>query len=212
MATSKDHRQHIGIDFDNTLICYDEAFLAAAKKRGLVSHNFLANKRALRDAIRQTPDGELHWQKLQGYVYGQGLDSAALFEGAGNFLVRCREEGYEISIVSHKTQYGHYDPEHVDLRKAALGWMEDQRFFSSTGFGIARDHVYLEASRPDKLVRIGAIRCTHFIDDLEEVLSDPGFPMDVDKILFCESREAPSGAFTVCRSWQEIEQAIFHAG
>jgi hypothetical protein len=36
--------------------------------------------------------------------------------------------------------------------------------------------VFLEPTKADKLTRIATLGCTHFIDDLPEFLSDPGFP------------------------------------
>ena len=58
----------IGIDFDNTLIDYDQVFTAAAKRRGLIDAAFDGSKRAVRDSIRLLPNGEFAWQLLQGYV------------------------------------------------------------------------------------------------------------------------------------------------
>ena len=51
----------IGIDFDNTLIDYDGVFVAAARERGLIGREIAGSKRAVRDAIRLLPDGELTW-------------------------------------------------------------------------------------------------------------------------------------------------------
>src|SRR6266705_6859342 len=126
----------IGIDFDNTLIDYDRVFLAAARERGLVTADFLGPKRALRDAIRLLPDGELTWQRLQGYVYGAGIGGAVPFAGAAGFLRRCAAEGAQAFIVSHKTRYGHFDPARIDLREAARHWMIEQGILAPEGGGI----------------------------------------------------------------------------
>ena len=58
----------IGLDFDNTIIRYDEVFLAEAKRRGLVAPEFRGTKQAVRDTIRLLPSGEVAWQQLQGHV------------------------------------------------------------------------------------------------------------------------------------------------
>ena len=128
----------IGIDFDNTLIDYDRVFLGAARERGLVAGDFRGSKREVRDAIRLLPDGELAWQRLQGHVYGAGIGGAVMFDGADVFLRRCRVLGLDVLVVSHKTRYGHLDPARVDLREAALGWMEAHGFFDVDGFGLRR--------------------------------------------------------------------------
>src|SRR5947209_6805143 len=176
-------KKRIGIDFDNTIVAYDNAFLAAAKERSLLARDFSGDKRVIRDAIRLLPEGELAWQRLQSFVYGQRLDRAELFEGVDAFLHRCRAEGHEVFIVSHKTEHGHFDPQQVSLRKAALSWMEGRGFFHASGYAIPVENVFFESSRADKLRRIAALECTCFIDDLEEVLNDPSFP-PIKRILF----------------------------
>ena len=119
----------IGLDFDNTLITYDDVFLNLARERGLTGADFLGRKQAIRDAIRLLPDGELSWQQLQGQVYGKGVARALMFDGVGSFLKQCRQHNVPVVIVSHKTEFGHHDPERVNLRQAALDWMTEQGFF-----------------------------------------------------------------------------------
>src|ERR1700704_1265663 len=188
----------IGIDFDNTLIGYDEVFRAAARERGLLDSGFGGNKQALRDAIRLLLDGELTWQRLQGQVYGKGIGGAAMCEGADAFLHRCRAVGHAVFVVSHKTEYGHHDPDRVNLREAALDWMKARGFFAPDIYAIPRENVFFETSRADKLKRIAALNCTYFIDDLEEVLTDPDFPPGVNRVLFGASGSSPNLA--ICSS------------
>src|SRR5262249_4514132 len=200
----------IGIDFDNTVITYDDVFLAAAKERGLIEASFQGGKQAVRDAIRLLPDGELAWQRLQGYVYGQGISKAAMFEGVHAFLRRCRLEQRRILIVSHKTEYGHYDPSGVNLREAALNWMRENGIVGSGECAVSSESVFFEDTRADKLARIAVLGCTHFIDDLEEVLTDPAFPAGVTRILFSERiAAAPDAPYVVCPSWRHIEKQVF---
>jgi hypothetical protein len=199
----------IGIDFDNTVIAYDQVFSAAAKRAGLIGADFVGGKQAVRDSIRLLPDGELTWQRLQGQVYGKGISGAALIPGVDVFLRRCRAEGCSVSIVSHKTEYGHYDSERVNLRDVARGWIAANGLMEGE-FGIPSSNVFFEGTRSEKLARIAALSCTHFIDDLEEVLLDPAFPTGVERILFAE-HDAPKSAapYAVCASWREIEDRVF---
>ena len=200
----------IGLDFDNTIITYDDVFLSTAQEWGLVGSDFIGRKQAVRDAIRLLPDGELLWQRLQGQVYGKGLAKAKMFEGVDSFLHRCRVNNVPVMIVSHKTEFGHYDPDRVNLREAARNWMTVRGFFSDSGYAIARGNVYFEGTRQAKLSRIEQLGCTHFIDDLEEVLSDPAFPPGLERILFTEDIHA-SGPYIVCPTWQHIEKQVFRA-
>jgi hypothetical protein len=196
----------IGIDFDNTVVRYDEVFLAVARERKLLGPTFSGNKQAVRDAIRRLPDGEIAWQRLQGHVYGNGIAKAAMFEGVDAFLRRCRAGRHRVFIVSHKTEFGHADPDRVNLREAALGWMEAHGFFAPDVYGIGRGNVFFEATRREKLQRIAALTCTYFIDDLEEVLTDPAFPAGVNRILFGAGVASPH--LMACATWQRIDEAI----
>jgi len=199
----------IGIDFDNTIITYDAVFGVIARQRGLVGDGFCGrSKQAIRDHVRLLPEGEIAWQQLQGQVYGRGIAGATMFPGVGTFLRRCRAQRLPVVIVSHKTEYGHYDPERVNLRRAALDWMTAQGFFRD--FALSTENVFFEGTRGEKLRRIADLSCTHFIDDLEEVLTDPGFPPGVARILFANGAGTPAAApYVVCRSWRAIEEHIF---
>jgi hypothetical protein len=198
----------IGIDFDNTIIAYDEVFCLMAQSCGLIDAGFSGRKQAVRDAIRLGPDGELAWQRLQGQVYGKGIKGARLVGGVQAFLRRCRAEQCAVVVVSHKTEYGHYDPDRVNLRKAALDWMTTQGLFAGD-CAIKLEDIYFEDTRAEKLKRIAALRLTHFIDDLEEVLTDPGFPPTVKRILFTDEKQPAAAPYVSCRSWQEIEAQVY---
>ena len=198
----------IGIDFDNTIITYDGVFRAAAEAGGLIAPGFSGNKQAVRDAIRLLPDGELAWQRLQGQVYGKGIGAAAMVDGVEAFLRRCRAEGCAVMVVSHKTEYGHFDPDRVNLRKAALDWMTGQGLLGGD-HGIALADVYFESTRAEKLRRIALLSLTHFVDDLEEVLNDPDFPPNVERILFADGSQPVSSSYTSCPAWRDIERQIF---
>ena len=57
----------VGLDFDNTLACYELVFPEAAKKLGLVNNDWSGTKK-LKDWLLNRK-GDLEWQKLQGLVY-----------------------------------------------------------------------------------------------------------------------------------------------
>src|SRR4051812_39907432 len=126
----------IGIDLDNTLICYDQAFQRVGREEGLLPPSFDGDKAAVKRALlKERPDGLL-WETLQGLVYGRRIDAAVLFDGVSRFLETCRARGDSVAIVSHKTALAHHDALRTDLRAAAMGWMERNRFFDSTGLGL----------------------------------------------------------------------------
>lgn len=210
MTTSSSSALRIGIDFDNTIAGYDAPFCVVARELGLVPAEFVGTKQAVRSAVRLLEDGERHWQRLQGQVYGARMDGATLFDGVMAFFESCRRRpDTEVFIISHKTQYGHFDEAQVDLRAAARRWLTLQGFFDFARFGLTPDRVFFETTRAEKIARIGAVGCTHFIDDLEEVLDDPAFPADVSRILFTNGQQPTSGhPYRVCESWAEIGKSI----
>ena len=197
----------IGLDLDNTLICYDRAFEVAAKERGLIPHDFSGNKQQIRDFIRALPgrDGEREWQKLQGYVYGKGIQHAELFAGVTEFLQHAVSLGATLHIVSHKTQFGHFDPDKVDLREAAKAFLQAMGVFAH----LPQDQVSFHTTRDEKIARITELDFDLFIDDLEEVLGDPSFPVATKRFLF--SAIAPEGthSFESFADWQSIRDTVF---
>ena len=204
--------KRIGIDFDNTIVTYDEVFCAVAKLSGLIDPAFVGNKQEVRDAIRTLPGGELAWQRLQGRVYSKGIADAKMIDGFEAFLHRCRVERCATMIVSHKTEYGHFDPDRVSLRDAARSWMTAQGLLDSK-CGLPTANVFFESTRSEKLARIASLSCTHFVDDLEEVLSDPDFPPGVQRILLSDcARTNGLAPYIVCTSWRDIGEQIFERG
>lgn len=203
--------QIIGVDFDNTLVSYDDLLERLARERGLVPADTAPGKKTIRDSIRQLPEGEIEWQKLQGVVYGPRMDEAQLIGGVPDFFQACRQHGVRSVIVSHKTEYAGYDDTRTNLRQSALAWMEAHRFFESDGLGLRREDVHFAGTRAEKIAAIKQIGCTLFIDDLEETYLEPTFPSDVEKLLFAPRGHAPLPGVRVCHTWREILDYVFHA-
>ena len=200
----------IGLDFDNTIVAYDEIFLAMARQWGLIPEHFSGAKTQLRDWLRAATDGELQWQRLQGHVYGKQMENAKLFPGVAGFFQQCKHNGVTVYIVSHKTEYAHHDPDNTNLRQAAWGWMEKNAFFKPDGFNIDKDNVFFNDTRDAKLRKIRQLRCDVFIDDLAEVFTDSGFPRQVQAILFDPQKSGKNnGQYNVFGHWNEINDALF---
>lgn len=198
---------HLGVDFDNTLVSYDELFYRCARERHLIPSHLPHTKAAVRGYLWTLPDGNTPWTELQGVVYGPRMGEAVFFPGAREALEFCRQHGIRLSIISHKLEYPALGPR-VSLRQAAVDWMEARGFFDPAGLGLSRDAVFFESSREEKLARIARQRCTHFLDDLPEVLDAADFPAGVDKWLFHPSggevRVGPD--VKVFPSWGEIQR------
>lgn len=194
----------IGIDLDNTIIFYDDAFVRAGLERGLLPKGFKGTKQQVRDTIRRLEDGETEWQKLQGYVYGKGLGYASLFPGIREFVEESGKRKAELFIVSHKTEFGHYDPDRVNLREAAKAWLDTSGIFSGVR------NIAFAATRKEKVDAIRELAPDWFIDDLVEVYEEPHFPGTVRKVLFHTAPEpAPKGDWIVCADWKAIARTVF---
>lgn len=200
----------IGIDFDNTIVCYDRVFHRVALEQGVIPASLPATKEKVRDHLRAIGQ-EPVWTAMQGYVYGARMGDVDPFPGVLEFLRACGEYGVEACIVSHKTRTPYAGPAY-DLHAAALGWMEARGLFAPEGCGLPRERVFLEPTKADKLARIATLGCTHFIDDLPEFLSDPGFPAGVERLLFAPAGARPSGpGVTPFASWAGIAAALLPA-
>ena len=196
----------IGIDFDNTIICYDDVFCQLAKSAKLVPEDYVGTKRELREIVQASSEGDIAWQRLQGKAYGECLDMAQIFPGVKDFIAACHAHGnVELFIVSHKTELGHFDEKKISLRDAARKWLRQQGFFDTTAAHMPESNLYFESTRDQKIKRIRSLNCTHFIDDLTEVLDSPKFPTDVQGLLFQPDGDKQQ----VFTNWIDIKNAIF---
>jgi hypothetical protein len=201
-----------GIDFDNTIVTYDELLTTIARERGLIDASRVQTKRSIRDQIRLMPDGEIEWQKCQALLYGQRIAEARLIEGVAGFVALCRQRGIPVHIVSHKTEFSRYDPTGTNLRTAAMNWMISNRFFEADGLGLSQQSVYFAGTRAEKIDRIRQLSCTHFIDDLEETFLEDAFPPATARILYEPGRQSPAPrGVALMRTWQEIRDYFFSA-
>jgi hypothetical protein len=195
----------LGVDFDNTIVCYDHVFHAAALERELIPADLSVSKDSVRDYLRAQGQEEA-WTELQGYVYGPRMRDALPFPGALEFLARCARAGVPLWIISHKTRHPYRGPQY-DLHASARQWLADHSLHEA---GLPRDHVIFELTKLEKLQRIGQVGCTHFIDDLPEFLAEPGFPEGIERILFdpnCHHRNETRFA-RLC-AWSEAWDRLF---
>jgi hypothetical protein len=172
----------VGLDFDNTIVCYDQVFRKVAVELGLVPEEIGTSKTAIRDHLR-TAGREDRWTELQGTIYGLRMMEASPFPGVLEFLAACRAAAQRVAIVSHRTRFPYLGPRH-DLHAAARDWLMRHGFHDPAGIGLPVERVFFEETKESKLTRITELGCTHFIDDLPELLAHPLFPAHVRRILF----------------------------
>ena len=172
----------IGLDFDNTIVCYDRLFHRLAVERGLVPMSVAVAKPAIREYMRAA-GREDEWTELQGIAYGPRIVDADPFPGVLDFLARCRRAAVDVAIISHKTRRPYRGGDH-DLHAAAHAFLSLHGFYKHDETGLAPERVYFEATLAAKLLRIRSLNCAAFVDDLPELLNEPAFPGEVRKVLF----------------------------
>lgn len=193
----------IGIDFDNTIVSYDALFHRVAVEQGLVPPDVPVSKVSVRDHLRSLDKEDL-WTEMQGYVYGARMDEAAMYPGVLEFLRWARRNTVATTIVSHKTRYPFLGPKY-DLHAAARVWVE-HHLRDDDGALVEPSSVFFELTKEAKLARIARVGCTHFVDDLPEILLADGFPKDTDRILFDpENHHAGVPVLVRMRRWPELK-------
>ncbi len=167
-----------------------------------------ASKTEVREYLRRSAAGEADWMRLQGQVYGRYISRARLFEGVAGFVTSLRAAGATLTIISHKTRYGHFDSDRVDLWEASRHWLDERGFFDRTRLRFTRDEVLFDETREGKLAQIAAQGCVLFIDDLPEVLRHPAFPGVTRPLWFARAAHAEDGGgLTPYRDWKALTGA-----
>jgi hypothetical protein len=172
----------IGIDFDNTIACYDGVFHAAALERGLIPPELGRDKNSVRDHLNGSGRND-DFTELQGYVYGARMDLVSLYPGFAEFVVAARSIGRDLFIVSHKTAHPILGPRY-DMHASAREFLAARGLMGDAPAQIEPSRVFFESTGDAKVVRAATLRCDMFIDDLPEILAMPGFPADMRRVLF----------------------------
>ena len=201
--------QVVGVDLDNTIICYDSLFHRLAVERGLVPVDLQPSKKLIRDQVRELPDGEIEWQKLQAEAYGPRIGEAGVFPGVRDFFATARAQGVRAFIVSHKTRHAPYGDPEVSLREAAVEFLRAEGLLDCL-----RDEeadVFFADTRQEKCRRVEALCCATFVDDLLETFREPEFPKTTERLLFdplnVYSESVPERRFA---SWAGITKHVFN--
>lgn len=191
----------LGLDFDNTLISYDRLFRRVALDKALIPDETPPQKNAVRDYLREQGIEE-EWTRLQGEVYGSRILEAEPYPDMRSTLQELKARQVSMCIVSHKTRTP-YLGEPWDLHAAARSWLQQQGFFDAGGLAWSEDQIFFELTKEAKVARILALGCTHYVDDLPEILGM--LPDSVEKILFDPGeghRKAPR--WKRMSSWRDL--------
>ena len=166
--------RRIGLDLDNTVIDYAPAYRSVAREMGLPPE--LVDRESIRESLRKSEEDDEEWQRFQAHLYTDGLAYAKPAPGLLEFLRLCDSTGVSVVIISHKTETTPARFGSRDLRAPAFEWLDIQGIVPTH---VSPDGVFFCINRVEKVRTIAATQCAVFVDDLTEVLNDPGMPSSI---------------------------------
>ena len=185
----------IGIDLDNTIINYEKSFIIIAKKLKLIDDIFINKKiKNMNDSksiiknylIKKNKQRD--WEFLQGQVYGKYINLASINENFYKFLILCNINNYKVYIISHKSTYGHFDHNKINLKKKSINFLKSKKIIHNA-YGIHEKSIYFCQNQELKIKNIYNLKCNYFIDDLEEIFTNKSFPKTTNKILLSKKKK-----------------------
>ena len=192
----------LGLDFDNTLIDYDEVFFTLALEKNLIPPSINKDKKSVRKFFIDN-NIEDEFINLQGEVYGLKVLEAKQSFGMFEALKSLKNDNYELIIVSHKTKYP-YSGKKYDLHKAASNWLELNKFFDPNGLAMKKENVYFEITKEDKISRIEQLDISFYIDDLQSILSL--IKPSIKRILYSPKfKEKIDKDFYLLENWKNLK-------
>jgi len=195
----------IGIDFDNTIIKYDDVFGRVALKKNIIVNNNLKTKKEVKSYLIET-GREDDWTELQGIVYGHHIMEAQPYEGFLSALQDLIVAGHSLKIISHKTKYP-FIGKKVNLRKAAIEWLKVNNIVGEENKKISEKDVFFCSTIEEKIDTLENQKCEVFVDDLVKVLEL--IKPKVHRILFApDSRESESKTFNILSDWLSIHTLL----
>ena len=192
----------IGIDFDNTIVTYDSLFHKIAKEYNYIGDDVEKTKIAVREYMNSNNMGD-QFTTLQGEVYGKRILEAKPATNVLSGLELLKQKGIRFAIVSHKTMYPYKGPKY-NLQQAAMSWIESNGLLGKR-IGLEPNDIYFEETKEKKIQRIKDIYCTHFIDDLPEILDM--IDIDLVKIQY-DPNHSSSSKYIKMNDWGKLIDSI----
>lgn len=171
----------IGLDFDNTIVCYDEAIKQLAMDVPSLPETTPKTKLGIRDFLREQ-DRETEWTEFQGKLYGPGMVHAQPFPSALEMIGAMQQAGHTTVIISHRSKHPYLGPKY-DLHDAARQWIKKNLVIDDNAL-ISEKDIHLNETKDAKVALVESLQCGVFIDDLVEILTHASFPPSTEKLWF----------------------------
>ena len=204
------HRMLIGLDFDNTIVRYDNAIKVLSEDIPNLPPDLPRTKLSLRNFLRDE-NREDEWTLFQGKLYGPGMRFADPFPQAITSMKALICLGHELVIVSHRSKRP-YAGEPYDLHFFAQQWITDNlRPQGLFNLDTDQPNVFFLESKSEKISKITSLNCQVFIDDLPEIFSDLNFPARTKRFLFNPNNQPIANSdhpFLLLDHWNDLPQYI----
>lgn len=191
----------LGIDLDNTIICYDELIYKLAKNKfsKLNLNKNLKSKNIIKSEIINKYNNE-EWTKLQGLIFSEKLKYASLFDDFYNAIEELKNY-YDIYIISHKTKYPSIGKK-INLRNASKKFLKNNNISYCKNELIKSENIFFANTKKEKIEIIKKNKIDIFIDDLDEILKN--LPKNIYKIHFSKNKLQFKNLFT----WKKIKNFL----
>ena len=176
----------IGIDFDNTIANYTGVFHRVGVKLGWLPKEVGQTKEDVK-AYFINAGNEPKWTELQGIVYGKEINQAKPYLGCLKTLQQLKAQGHTLKLVSHKTKYPIIGNK-VDFHLAATNWLKSNHFVGEYNSPFSLKELFFNETKELKISLIRQLKCDVFIDDLQNILTHPSFPLGCKKVWFNNSK------------------------
>lgn len=173
----------IGLDLDNTVIDYSEAYKYVSDMMKL--NIPIKTRSEIKNFFNDSVEGDLGWQKFQSILYTDAINYAQVSNGLYNFLEYCNLNEINLYIISHKTKKTSIRYNDLDLRKLALKWLKDNNIVPKY---IKLKNVIFKDSQKEKIQAINDLKINVFVDDLPEIINSNELNKETIGILFSNER------------------------
>jgi len=194
---------NIGLDFDNTIVSYADAFRRICEDKASIPKEVKRSRSGVKDYLLSS-NQEDKWTLLQGELYGPGMRYATPFDGCIE-AIKALEERNKVYIVSHRSKkpYGGQD---YELHNYAREWIKNHLSGSRLANEM-KEYVSFHEALEQKVEAIRMLKLDIFVDDLEKVLLHPSFPENTERILFSQQTSVSlcNAGLRCVSQWSDIK-------
>jgi hypothetical protein len=192
----------IGLDFDNTIVNYDNSFRLLSDKFLNLPKNIIKKKETIKNYLL-SEGKESDWTEFQGLIYGPGISYAQLYPESINTIIKLLHNNYSINIISHRSKFP-YKGKKYDLHKYANKWLHlkfDKKILENIDISFL-------TTKEEKIKKIIDKNCNFFLDDLVSIISEINIYSDCRCILFDPENLNENKQINSISNWNELENEI----